>query len=174
RRHASRRACSARRSTRSSRCSIAARSRICSGRTAGSTRCSTGPRGSASASGVRRPRSRRPDGDSTARAPHEGIRAPAERAVQEARRMAAVERTFVATGARGDAAVVVLAVASLVWIGALLGVSFLATPVKFLAPSLTLPVALDVGRQTFHWLNRVEIVLAAATLVSACVYDRRR
>ena len=31
------------------------------------------------------------------------------------------------------------------WLGLLLGVAFLATPAKFLAPGL-LPVALDVGR----------------------------
>src|SRR5690606_28813635 len=71
-------------------------------------------------------------------------------------------------------AVVALAVVSLVWLGALLGVSFLATPVKFLAPTLTMPVALDVGRQTFHWFNRIEIVLAVAALVVAVAYDRPR
>ena len=43
------------------------------------------------------------------------------------------------------------------WTGMLLGVSFIATPAKFLAPSLTLPVALDVGRQTFHIFSRIEI-----------------
>ncbi|PWR19917.1 hypothetical protein [Zavarzinia compransoris] len=50
------------------------------------------------------------------------------------------------------------------WTGLLVGVSFLATPVKFLAPSLTLPVALDVGRQTFFVFNRSEIVLAMSML----------
>lgn len=88
--------------------------------------------------------------------------------------MAIVERTPAATAARTDTAVVVFAVVSLVWIGALLGVSFLATPVKFLAPTLTLPVALDVGRQTFHWYNRVELVIAAATLIAALAWDRPR
>jgi hypothetical protein len=63
--------------------------------------------------------------------------------------------------------VTTLAVGSLVWIGLLIGVSFLATPVKFLAPSLSLPVALDVGRQTFHWFGRVELVLAAVMLLAA-------
>ena len=52
----------------------------------------------------------------------------------------------------------------LFWAGLLFGVSFLATPVKFQAPSLDLPVALDVGRYTFLWLNKFEIGLA---LVSA-------
>jgi len=88
--------------------------------------------------------------------------------------MALAERTPVAGTTRGDAAVVVFTVVSLVWIGALLGVSFLATPVKFLAPSLTLPVALDVGRQTFHWYNRMELVIAAITLIAAFVVDRPR
>jgi hypothetical protein len=71
-----------------------------------------------------------------------------------------------AGGGRRGAAIghVTLAV---LWLGLLLGVSFLATPVKFLAPSLALPVALDVGRQTFTAFNRVELVLAVALL--ACV-----
>ncbi len=46
------------------------------------------------------------------------------------------------------------------WAGLLFGVSFLATPAKFAAPSLDLAVAIDVGRQTFRILNRAEIVLA--------------
>jgi hypothetical protein len=50
------------------------------------------------------------------------------------------------------------------WLGLLLGVSFLATPVKFLAPSLTLPVALDVGRHTFAVFNKVEWGLAILLL----------
>ena len=69
---------------------------------------------------------------------------------------------------------VALAVVALVWTGLLLGVSFLATPVKFLAPSLSLPVALDVGRQTFRWFSRVDIVLAIATLIAAFAYDKDR
>ncbi len=85
--------------------------------------------------------------------------------------MAAVERTLVAADARSDAALIIFTVVSFVWLGALLGVSFLATPVKFLAPSLTLPVALDVGRQTFHWFNRVEVVLGAVMLISALAYE---
>ncbi len=44
----------------------------------------------------------------------------------------------------------------LLWAGLLVGVSFLATPIKFRAPSLTMIAALDVGRQTFDALNKVE------------------
>ncbi len=63
-------------------------------------------------------------------------------------------------------------VLALLWIGLLVGVSFLATPVKFMAPSLSLPVALDVGRQTFAVFNRVEWLLAAGLLVALLVRPR--
>ena len=59
---------------------------------------------------------------------------------------------------------VVELVAAMLWIGLLLGVSFLATPAKFLAPSLSLAVALDVGRQTFGVFNKVEWALAILLL----------
>lgn len=51
------------------------------------------------------------------------------------------------------------------WAGLSAGVAFLATPVKFLAPSLSLPVALDVGCQTFRAYNTTEIVLLAFGLI---------
>mgnify|MGYP005824217447 CR=1 FL=1 len=56
---------------------------------------------------------------------------------------------------RRHAAVAVPMVAML-WIGIVIGVSFIATVAKFDAPSLTLPVALDVGRHTFAPLARTE------------------
>lgn len=54
-----------------------------------------------------------------------------------------------------------------VWLGLVLGVSFVATPAKFRAQSLTLPVALDVGRATFHAFGIVEWVMAAVLAASA-------
>lgn len=51
-----------------------------------------------------------------------------------------------------------------VWLGLVLGVSFLATPAKFLAPTLDLAAALDVGRLTFRVLGAVEGVLVAGAL----------
>jgi hypothetical protein len=50
------------------------------------------------------------------------------------------------------------------WVGVLVGVSFIATPVKFRAPSLTRPVALDVGRVTFQLFSRIEWAFAAVLL----------
>ena len=61
-----------------------------------------------------------------------------------------------------------LVVVALLWAGILFGVSFLATPAKFGAPSLSLAVAVDVGRSTFAVLNRVELgcaVLAVGLLI---------
>ena len=55
----------------------------------------------------------------------------------------------------------------MLWAGVLIGVSFLAAPAKFNAPTLTLPVAMDVGRQEFGTLNLAEIVLAVLALALA-------
>lgn len=44
----------------------------------------------------------------------------------------------------------------LIWAGLILGVSFIATPVKFQAPHLTMSVALEVGKATFHMFNTIE------------------
>lgn len=53
---------------------------------------------------------------------------------------------------------------ALMWAGVSIGVAFVATPAKFLAPTLSLPVALDVGRQTFRVYNGLELVLAALAI----------
>lgn len=49
---------------------------------------------------------------------------------------------------------------TLLWVGFILAISFLATPLKFLAPSLTLPVAMEIAYLVFHTLNGIEIALA--------------
>lgn len=64
---------------------------------------------------------------------------------------------------RGLAAVILL------WAGVLIGVSFLAAPVKFMAPSLSLVVAMEVGREEFHALNFAETGFAVVTLVLAAL-----
>lgn len=53
-----------------------------------------------------------------------------------------------------------------VWLGIVLGVAFVATPIKFAAPSLDLSTALEVGRVTFHLLARVEWVLGIGLLIT--------
>lgn len=44
----------------------------------------------------------------------------------------------------------------IIWAGLILGVSFIATPAKFMAPHLSMPVAMEVGKATFHVFNKVE------------------
>ena len=47
------------------------------------------------------------------------------------------------------------------WMGLVAGISFIATPVKFRATSLTMATALDVGHVTLHAFNRIEWLLCA-------------
>lgn len=70
----------------------------------------------------------------------------------------------------------VLALYCAVWAGVVIGVSFIATIAKFAAPSLTRPVALEVGSHTFAMLARIEWGLAAvlALLVLAAGVNRLR
>lgn len=51
------------------------------------------------------------------------------------------------------------------WFGMTAGVSLLATPVKFTAPTLARAVALDVGRVTFALLNKAELVALILLLI---------
>lgn len=63
-----------------------------------------------------------------------------------------------------------------IWLGMLIGVSLIATPVKFHAAGLDLPTALDIGRLTFGLFARVEWALALcliATLVAGSAGWRR-
>jgi hypothetical protein len=53
----------------------------------------------------------------------------------------------------------------LVWFGMTAGVSLLATPVRFSAPTITRPVALDVGQVVFAALNKAEFVALIILLI---------
>lgn len=54
-----------------------------------------------------------------------------------------------------------------VWAGLVAGISFIAAPLKFTAPHITVPLGLGLGRIVFAALNKVELALAAAALLSA-------
>jgi hypothetical protein len=58
-----------------------------------------------------------------------------------------------------------------VWLGMVLGISFLEAPLKFRAPGVTLPVGLGIGRLVFRALNTVEIFLAVALAVALVTAD---
>lgn len=51
------------------------------------------------------------------------------------------------------------------WVGVTVGISMIATPVRFTATSITRPIALDVGRVVFAALNKAELVLLVALLI---------
>jgi hypothetical protein len=60
------------------------------------------------------------------------------------------------------------------WVGMTVGISMIATPVRFTATSITRPVALDVGRVVFAALNKAELVALVLLLVIVRVSDRTR
>lgn len=52
-----------------------------------------------------------------------------------------------------------------VWLGMVLAISFLETPLKFRAPDVTLRIGLGIGRLVFRALNAVETVLALVVVL---------
>ncbi len=47
-----------------------------------------------------------------------------------------------------------------IWVGMVIGISFLEAPLKFRAPNMTLSLGLGVGQIVFSALNKVEIVFS--------------
>ncbi|MBO3698250.1 hypothetical protein [Roseivirga sp. E12] len=60
-------------------------------------------------------------------------------------------------------------VASLLWLGFVLAISFMEAPLKFQAPSVSLQIGLEVGRIVFDALNKVEWVLLILIALSLTV-----
>lgn len=54
-----------------------------------------------------------------------------------------------------------------VWAGIIIGVSLIATPVKFQAPSLTISTGVEIGRYTFRLLARIELCFLIAVIITA-------
>jgi hypothetical protein len=54
------------------------------------------------------------------------------------------------------------------------GISLLETPVKFTAPTITRPVALDIGRVVFAALNKAELVALVLLLLVVRVSGKAR
>jgi hypothetical protein len=53
-----------------------------------------------------------------------------------------------------------------IWLGMVLAISFLETPLKFRAPGVDIPIGLGIGRIVFRALNRAEITFALVTLAA--------
>ena len=63
-----------------------------------------------------------------------------------------------------DAAVAVAVAAVFVWLGMVLAISFLETPLKFRALGVTPQIGLGIGRLVFRTLNACELALAAVAV----------
>ncbi len=61
-----------------------------------------------------------------------------------------------------------------IWFGMTAGISLLETPVRFTAPTMTRPVALDVGRVVFAALNKAELVALLILLLVVRLSGRAR
>ena len=60
------------------------------------------------------------------------------------------------------------------WVGLTVGISMIATPVRFTAATITRPVALDVGRVVFAALNKAEFLALVLLLVIVRTSGRSR
>ncbi len=59
---------------------------------------------------------------------------------------------------------------SFFWLGLVLAISFLETPLKFQVPGMTLPIALELGKIMFGVSTNIQLVLLL--LIGACIaYD---
>jgi hypothetical protein len=56
-----------------------------------------------------------------------------------------------------------------IWLGMVLAISFMETPLKFRAPGVDIPIGLGIGRVVFRALNRVELALALTALAAIVV-----
>ncbi|PCI04401.1 MAG: hypothetical protein COB78_08795 [Hyphomicrobiales bacterium] len=63
---------------------------------------------------------------------------------------------------------------AILWAGIAIGATLIATPVKFLAPSLTLSTALEIGRVTFYWVGIAEAVLCAIFIIALFAFGGAR
>lgn len=61
----------------------------------------------------------------------------------------------------------VLLILMILWAGAIIGVSFISTPVKFQAPSLSMPTGLEIGRYTYRLFARLELCFLICIIVAA-------
>jgi hypothetical protein len=52
-----------------------------------------------------------------------------------------------------------------VWLGLVLGISVIETPLKFMAPGITTPLGLGIGRLVFRALNAAELAIACVLVV---------
>lgn len=65
-----------------------------------------------------------------------------------------------------DAVPAVQVAVAFVWLGMVLGISFLEAPLKFRAPGITVPLGVGIGRLVFRALNAIEAVFALVLIAT--------
>jgi len=70
----------------------------------------------------------------------------------------------------GEAVVVAV---TFVWVGLVVGISFIEAPLKFRAPGVTLAVGLGIGRLVFRAVNALEVLLAAVLVAALATSSER-
>lgn len=70
---------------------------------------------------------------------------------------------------------IAITVLTFIWVGLVLGISFMEAPLKFTAPNITRELGLGIGKIVFTTLNRIELVIALTILASLISgkYSRR-
>jgi hypothetical protein len=63
--------------------------------------------------------------------------------------------------------------ASLIWLGLIIGISFIEAPLKFQAPGITIPLGLGIGRLVFYAVNKLELILMTIAFFSALSTNRQ-
>lgn len=61
---------------------------------------------------------------------------------------------------------------SFIWLGLILGISFIEAPLKFQAPGITIPLGLGIGRLVFNAMNKVELLLMTVAFFSALTSNK--
>lgn len=64
-------------------------------------------------------------------------------------------------------------VATILWIGFVLAISFMEAPLRFQAEAITVPLGLQIGRLVFHALNICEMFFAAWIFICQCFNGAR-
>ena len=65
------------------------------------------------------------------------------------------------------------AIIGLVWLGMIVGISFVSTPLKFQAHGVTLEIGLEIGRLTFGVFNKIEIIFAVLLVLPVLLGKKR-
>lgn len=53
-----------------------------------------------------------------------------------------------------------------IWLGLIIGISFIEAPLKFTAPGITIPLGLGIGRRVFLAMNITEVLIGILVIIA--------